>query len=202
MAQYHKANLLLENGILAELDGKKDPQLFRDSLVLYQKMAKSFDKLIAAQIELITIDAKMKESSGMSVKTYDEALSRVLSELGPLEVPTAQGSRYALVSGKGRAKSIQLMTMGDILRTQLLSMQVLQRKSRAAIDAMRSAIPLAEKGKFVPVMLSGRNAFGDLMPQYTDLVSVFDRLYTKTCMATISATMQAYPAGWQWLESP
>jgi hypothetical protein len=58
---------------------------------------------------------------------------------------------------------------------------------------------LAEKGEFAQVMLSGRNAFGDKMPQFTDMISAFERLYTRTCMATIATTMQIYPKGFEWL---
>jgi hypothetical protein len=49
-------------------------------------------------------------------------------------------------------------------------------------------------------MLSGRNAFGDKMPQFTDMISGYDRLYVQTCMATIAATMQVYPKGFEWLK--
>jgi len=89
--------------------------------------------------------------------------------------------------------------MDDILVSQLADISVLIQKGTAAVDALRSAIPLAERSEFVPVMLSGRNAFGDIMPQFTDMMSVFDRAYIRACMATISATMQSYPAGWEWL---
>ena len=40
------------------------------------------------------------------------------------------------------------------------------------------------------------------MPQFTDLISAFERLYIRSCMATISATMQTYPAGFAWLKKP
>ena len=73
----------------------------------------------------------------------------------------------------------------------------------ALSDAMRTwhtANSPLEKGEFAKVMLSGRNAFGDKMPQLTDMISCYERMYVQTCMSTISATMQVYPKGFEWLK--
>lgn len=40
---------------------------------------------------------------------------------------------------------------------------------------------------------------GDKMPQFTDMMSAFERFYVRTCMATITTTMQVYPRGFEWL---
>lgn len=164
-------------------------------------MSENLDELIVAQGKLIQIEAEeIAGKKGISVKAFDDALENILAEFGPLEIPGRKGARYALTAGGEKIKHRpDLKTISDILSLQIKSMHVLKRKSEVAIDAMRSAIPLAEKEKFVPVMLSGRNAFGDIMPQFVDLFSAFDRLYVKTCLATISATMQVYPEGWEWL---
>ena len=67
------------------------------------------------------------------------------------------------------------------------------------IVAMQDAMPLTERGQFASVMLSGRNAFGEKMPQFTNMFSAYQRLYVTTVLATISTTMQVYPNGYEWL---
>jgi hypothetical protein len=68
------------------------------------------------------------------------------------------------------------------------------------IEAFRSVLPYAEKGEFAAMMLSGRHGFADKIQQSVDLMGIYGRYYTSTCMATIAATMQAYPAGLEWLK--
>jgi hypothetical protein len=79
-------------------------------------------------------------------------------------------------------------------------LKLLRGKLDEVITAARDAIPLAEKGQFAQVMLSGRNGFGDKMPQFTDWFSAYDRFYVQSCMTTIAATMQIYPKGFEWLK--
>jgi hypothetical protein len=87
-----------------------------------------------------------------------------------------------------------------ILDAQAADLKILRGVLEQVTDGLRDAMPLAEKGEFAKVMLSGRNAFGDKMPQFTDLISGYERMYVQTCMATISATMQVYPKGFEWLK--
>jgi hypothetical protein len=34
------------------------------------------------------------------------------------------------------------------------------------------------------------------------MMSAYERFYIRACMATIAATMQSYPAGFDWLPKP
>lgn len=106
--------------------------------------------------------------------------------------------RYADLAGK-EARPQPIVGIVGVVDAQLADLAILRGVLSQVVSGLRDAMPLAEKGEFARVMLSGRNAFGDKMPQLTDMVSAFDRLYVQTCMATISATMQVYPKGFEWL---
>ena len=194
MGAFHKGNALLEEGILAELDQKKNPGKFKAALIEYEAMSKQMQKLAKKLDELMEIDKR-----GKKVAVYEEALKGIIREDRPFERVSNVGTRYALTAG-GKAGPVDAISgSSDILRAQQADLQILQRKLDVVLDALRSAIPLADRSEFVPVMLSGRNAFGDVMPQFTDMMSAYDRFYARSCMATIAATMQAYPAGFEWL---
>ncbi len=200
LTKYHAANRAIESGILAELDGKPAPDKFKEALELLHATSNALGYLREQQAELLAFHEETVSKKGMRVDRYELALGKVLAELGPVERPSAQGMRYSGAGGLKRHKAAGFETIDDILKAQLEDIKTIHRKSEVVIDALRSAIPLADRGEFVPVMLSGRNAFGDVMPQFTDMMSAFERFYIQACMATIAATMQAYPAGWEWLE--
>lgn len=192
---YYKGNSYLESGILAELDGKPNPALFRAALGSYESSADQMVLLDQKLAELIEIDR-----SGEKVKVYENALEKILKEAPPFERLASRGVRYANAGGLKRDEPAPLRSSTDILVGQREDLKILRNALHEAIGALREAIPLAEKGQFVPVMLSGRNAFGDKMPKFTDMISAYERFNIRTCMATIDATMQVYPAGFEWLQ--
>lgn len=194
IATYYKGNSYLESGILAELNGNPNPALFRAALGSYESSAEQMVILDQKYAELIEID-----KSGQKVKVYEEALAKILRESAPFERLSTQGVRYANVGGVKRPEVILLKGLTDILGAQRDDLKILRTSFREAINALREAIPIAERGQFVPVMLSGRNAFGDKMPKFTDMMSAYERFNIRSCMATIDATMQIYPAGFEWL---
>ena len=106
--------------------------------------------------------------------------------------------RYAEIAGIPQNSGI-IDGIGGIIRAQRDDLKILKSKMDEVLAGLRDAIPLAEKAEFAAVMLSGRNSFGDKMPQFTDMISAFDRLYVRTCTSTIAATMQVYPRGFEWV---
>lgn len=194
IATYYKGNSHLESGILAELSGKPKPPRFRAALRSYELSAQQMVILDRKLTELIEIDR-----SGQKVKVYEDALAKILRESPPFERLSSRGVRYSNAGGTGRDEQTPLRSSTDILLAQREDLKILGNAFHEAISALREAIPLAEKRQFVPVMLSGRNAFGDKMPKFTDMISAYERFNIRTCMATIDATMQVYPAGFEWL---
>jgi hypothetical protein len=198
--QWHEANAHLERGVLAEFDHKLDPEaspldphLFKRALAGYEQVALGLETLDRKLAELAAI-----QDGAEPVEIYEKTLTGILAEMQPLERLSRGGVRYADIAGaKGQAKPIA--GTSGILAAQREDLAVLRKTLDEVLVGLRDAIPLAEKGEFAQVMLSGRNAFGDKMPQFTDMISAFERLYTRTCMATIATTMQVYPKGFEWL---
>jgi hypothetical protein len=189
----------LEEGIVSELDGKPSPVSFRSSLKNFEELSEKMTTLDRKLTELAEID---KRAANLKVPLYENTVTKVLKESKPFERMSAKGVRYADAGGTEADRVSTIQTTSDILVAQRDDLRILQKKLGEVIEALRNAIPLAEKGEFVRVMLSGRNAFGSKMPQFTDMMSAYDRFVVRSCMTTIDATMQVYPTGFEWLQPP
>ena len=201
LLQWHEANAHLEAAILAEFDYKIDPRNnkldahgFKQALAGYEEVALGLETLDKKLAELQAID---KSAPGVDV--FEQTLTKILAESTPLERLSAKGVRYADIAGAKAQKSEPIVGTAGILAAQRQDLAILRATLEEVLEGLRDALPLAEKGEFAQVMLSGRNAFGDKMPQFTDMMSAFDRFYVRTCMATITTTMQVYPRGFEWL---
>jgi len=194
MATHYEADDLLEQGVMAELDGHPKPELFHKALEKFEETSSEMKRLDADLGELIAIHKK-----GKPVAAFEQSLTRVLAQAKGLERVGASG-RYANVGGGGGPPAQRpVANLLDIMEAQRSDLHVLQKQMDETIATFRSVIPLAEKGRFVPMMLSGRAGFSSKIQQAVSLIGQYGRFYTSSCMATIEATMQAYPAGFAWL---
>ena len=197
---WQEANSHLEDGVMAEFetkvnkDAKLQPQEFRLALKGYGKLRQAMKDFDEAISQLQAVDKK-----GEKTKLHKETLERVLAEGRPMPRLSRTGVRYSDAAGVTVGKVSPLRDTTDILAAWRIDLQILVSTLDEVIDGLRDAIPLAEKGEFAAVMLSGRNAFGDKMPQLTEMFSAYHRFYVRTVMATIITTMQVYPAGYEWL---
>jgi hypothetical protein len=198
---WHDSNVPLENGVLAEFEAKLDsskarkPELFRENLQKLQQLNGQLGELDTRLAKVIEFLKAKTASPG-----FNEALAKVLSSTKDIKRLSAIGSRYSEVGGKQETAAIKIESVYAIYVAQKEDLAMLRKKLDEVIAGARDAIPLAEKGEFAQVMLSGRNAFGDKMPQFTDWFSAYDRFYVQSCMATIAVTMQIYPKGFEWLK--
>ncbi len=197
---WQKANSYLEDGIMAEFESKVNaqaeiqPELFREALEGYKMLRKAmaeFDESIRLLQEI--------DSRGEKTKLHQQTLEKVLAEGRPIPRLARTGVRYSDAAGVTQGKVSPLRGTTDIIVAWREDLKVLSETLDEVIDGLRDALPLAEKGEFGAVMLSGRNAFGDKMPQFTEMFSAYHRFYVRTVMATIVTTMQVYPAGYEWL---
>jgi hypothetical protein len=198
LGAYYKGNSHLEEGIVAELDGKPAPSRFRASLKEFEALANHMAVLETKLTELVEIDDK---AAGLKNQVYEATVTKILTEAKPpFERLTTSGVRFSDIAAGAPDKSLAIRSGHDILVAQRDDLRILRQKLVEVIDAYRNAMPLTEKGEFVRVMLSGRNAFGSKMPQFTEMMSAYDRFIVRSCMTTIDATMQVYPVGWEWLQ--
>lgn len=196
------ANVHLEHGVIAEFEYKLDPQSqlkaheFTYALEGYLHLSTILSELDDAIERLQAVDKKCAK-----VKKYEAALGRILADGRQLPRLTKVGVRYADAAGLPDEAVSRIEGTTTILAAWRSDLSVLRNTLDEVTDGLRNAIPLAERGQFAEVMLSGRNAFGDKMPQFTDMFSSFERLYVMTVTSTIQATMEVYPTGYGWLTS-
>ncbi len=197
---WQEANSHLENGVIAEFESKVDktkkinPKEFKEALKGYINLQKSISKFDEAIAHLQKVDKK-----GKKITIHEETLSKILEEGRALPRLNRSGVRYSDAAGISKNSKNKISNTTEIIAAWREDLAVLSYTLNEVIDALRNALPLAEKGDFASVMLSGRNAFGDKMPQFTEMFSAYQRFYVQTVMATITTTMQVYPAGYEWL---
>jgi len=198
MLTWHSANSPLEKGVLAEFDNSVKgtdlkPYHYQET---YHALNSLKVKLHVLQIKLTELRAIAAD--GDTTPDFDTALTKIISSSKNIGRLSTSGVRYADIGGKDAQQGSMVGIVG-ILDAQLTDLKILLSVLDQVVDGLRDALPLAEKGEFAKVMLSGRNAFGDKMPQFTDMISGYERMYVQTCMSTIAATMQVYPKGFEWL---
>lgn len=197
MLVWDGANRPLETGVLAELEHVVNgtplqPYHFKTTLVSLQLLREKFHLLDIRLKELRVI-----ADDGDTLPEFEKSITAILREQRVLRL-SLEGVRYADIAGKEN-KSKPIIGLLGIIDAQIEDLSILMKVLDEVIVGMRNAIPLAERGEFARVMLSGRNEFSDKMPQFTDMIYTYQKLYVQTCMSTIAATMQTYPKGFTWL---
>jgi hypothetical protein len=196
---WHSANSPLEKGVLAEFERSITGAPLKT--YHYQETLHALNALKLKQEVLQIKLTELREiaADGTTTPEFDAALTKILAESKNIGRLSTNGVRYADSAGQPSV-SRPIVGIVGVIDAQLTDLKILRSVLDQVVVGLRDALPLTEKGEFAKVMLSGRNAFGDKMPQFTDMISGYDRLYVQTCMATIAATMQVYPKGFEWLK--
>ena len=189
---------LLEQGVMAELDGHPNPALFRQALRAFE------DVLLEAK----NVDARLSELEAFHKKNIDrqdpafaKSLEKIVRATTSFERTGLTGLRYSGSGGAPAAKpSIVPLDLTTIMEAQREDLGIFTKQLEETIESLRGAIPAAERGEFAALMLSGRSGFADRILQSVNLLGVFSRFYTRSCLTTIDATMQSYPSGLRWLK--
>jgi hypothetical protein len=202
MDTWNNATIPLEAGVINEFEhavhgSELHPEKFRETLLTLQLL-----KLKMAVLEGNLRDLRSLAATDDNVPEFEAAVTNILKGQKNVWRLSLQGVRYSDVAGVSGTANPPIVGLTGIIDAQIEDIQILSNVLDEVISDLRDAIPLAEKGEFARVMLSGRNGFGDKMPQLTDMVYAYERLYVSTCMSTIQATMQVYPKGFEWLGSP
>jgi hypothetical protein len=181
---------------MAEFDGKPDAEKFKQALKHFEECSALMVQLDTRFGELIAIHRKGKLSAN-----FAKSLERILKESDFQERPSLEKLRYSNVAKDAQPKTQpKLRDLLDIMESQRSALHLVKQQLDDMVGAMRNVIPLAEKGEFAAMMLSGRHGFSDKVQQSVNLIGVYSQFYTRPCMATIDATMQSYPSGLEWLK--
>lgn len=196
------ANRLMEQGNLAEFRGKADPASFRQS---HEHMARSLKAIDAALGDYdVLIDMLDKEPT---LPIFTKTLEKLLAESGPWDrISHRSGARYsdlgvALPRGRKDAPEV-FRDLASVMRAQREDLKALRHLTAEVLKKFQDVLPLTEKRQFVRAMLSGRWAFGDKYEEMVEARSTFSHFYTRSCMVSIQAVMQVYPAGFAFLQQP
>lgn len=178
---------------MAELEGKPNPDHFRAAFKRFEESLEAMELLDKKMSELIDIHRR-----GKSLRVYDLALARILSQMGSVERVSLTGLRYSNVPSPRQGRRIRNLL--EIMEAQRSDLAILRDQLKDTIEAFRAVLPLADKHEFSALMLSGRLGFANKILQQVNLINVFSKFYTRSCLTTIDATMQTYPAGLEWIK--
>jgi len=192
---HYRGDDLLEKGVIAELRGRPQAATFRQALAQFQIAAREMAMLDKGLAALEDVHKRGKEDAA-----FAEALARILADAPALERVSLSGRRYSNVAKQtAAAPGPKPKSLADIMAQQREDLAIVRKQMEETIVAYKAVLPLADKGEFAALILSGRQAFSDKIQQSVDLIGTFSRSYTRGCAATIDATMQIYPKGLGWL---
>jgi len=188
----------IEEGVIAEFEHKLNntplkPRYYKETLYGLEVLSVKLETLAETLDDAYTLI-----NGGDIDPDFNEALTKLLADDKTIVRLSLVGARYSDISGKA-AEQETIDGISGIFGALQDDLSMLRTLLKDVTAATREAIPLAEKGEFAEVMLSGRNAFGDKMPQFTDMISAYERLYVQLSLSTIAGTMQVYPKGFKWL---
>jgi hypothetical protein len=196
------ANRLMEKGNLAEFRGKVDPASFRQS---HEHMVRSLKAMDAALADYTVLIETLERDPGLPI--FTKTVQQLLAESGPWErISRRSGTRYsdlgvALPHGGKDAPEV-FKDLASVMKAQREDLNALRHLTAEVIKRFQDVLPLTEKRQFVRAMLSGRWAFGDKYEEMVEARSTFSHFYTRSCMVSIQAVMQIYPAGFAFLQQP
>ena len=198
MIAWYETSNKIELGVIAEMESKisgtsLEPHHFKET---YEGL-KNVKSILGEYRQSLKVFKKFL-NEGETESNFDAQLTSVLAE-AKLSRISLVNERYSDVAGK-KEKVIAPVGIIGLVSVLIEDANKLEKILDETIVATREALPLAEKGDFAKVMLSGRNKFGDKMPQLSDAMSQYDRLYTDAVLSTIASTMQVYPKGFEFLD--
>lgn len=199
LRHHYEAEALLERAVIAEIDRRPDPPLLREVL---RELSATSAGLVALQTELEALLAI--DRGGKRLPIFDEALARLLREPGGFSAVSLTGERYSNAGGGEEKVSVSKSprTLADLLTLQRERAALVGRQLDETVESLRALLPLADRGEFVSMMLSGRSGFADKLQESIELLRRLANLYTTSCGTTVAAAAHVYPAGLEWLTQP
>ena len=195
-----EADHWLEQGVLADLRGQDSFPILEKALRKLKESREEMDNAHRQIEKLIEI-----ERSNKAIPEHDIALERILRSYPPIERVSLTNTRFAnIASGNGVA--INYGPIGANFKQLLENLQsdlkVLEVETDRSIEAFTAVLPLAKKGGFASIVLSGRAPLPERIMHSVDQTMVYVQFHNRACMAAIAADMQVYPKGLEWIPKP
>ncbi len=198
-----EGNRFMERGNIAEFHGGADAGSFR---LAFSHLSESVPAMKRA---LNLYDELLKTlKSEPTLKVFDETTRKLYQEAQPFQrISQRDGARYSdlgkqvLDPDTDPMAASRFDSVESVLEAQREDLKMLLHLTERTLGAFEGVLPLTEKGEFVQMMLSGRSSFSDFYEELVYARSTFTDFYTKSCMVSIQAVMQTYPAGFEFLSS-
>jgi hypothetical protein len=81
-------------------------------------------------------------------------------------------------------------------------LKILQAVTDRTIEAFGTVLPMARRGGFASIVLSGRAPLPERVMHSVDQTMVYVQFHNRACMTAIAADMQVYPKGLEWIRKP
>lgn len=195
-----EADHWLEQGVLADLKGEDGIPTLEKALARLKDSRKEMDNAYAQLGKMIDIERQNK-----ALPEHDAAIERILRAHPPLERVSLTNTRFANI-GAGTGVAINYGPIGANFRQLLENLQsdlkILQAVTDRTIDAFGSVLPMARRGGFASIVLSGRAPLPERVMHSVDQTMVYVQFHNRACMTAIAADMQVYPKGLEWIRKP
>jgi hypothetical protein len=195
-----EAGRLLEHGVLADLRGEASYPILERALQKLREARQQMDVLYVQIGKLIEI-----EKTHQALPEHNLAIGHILRAYPPIERVSLTNSRFANVSA---AAGIAInygpvgSTFPELLDNLQSDLKILQVETDQAIAAFAEILPVARKGGFGSIVLSGRAPLPERIMHSADQTMVYVQFHNRACMAAIAADMQVYPKGLEWIPKP
>ncbi len=195
-----KADHWLEQGVLADLQGKDAIPILEKAVASFKEARAEMDRAYVQIGKLIEIERENK-----AIPEHDVAIERILKSHPPIERVSLTNTRFASV-GVGAGIAINYGPIGSNFRQLLDNLQsdlkILQEQTDRTIEAFGSVMASAKGGGFAAIVLSGRAPLPERIMHSVDQTMVYVQFHNRACMTAIAADMQVYPKGLEWIPKP
>jgi hypothetical protein len=195
-----EADHWLEQGVLADLKGQDAGPILDRSLQRLRDSREEMDRANQQIGQLIEI-----ERTNQALPEHNAALERILRNYPPIERVSLTNSRFANI-GAGAGIAINYGPIGanfmQLLENLQSDLHILEIETDRTIEAFNNVLPMARKGGFASIVLSGRAPMPERVMHSVDQTMVYVQFHNRACMAAIAADMQVYPKGLEWIPKP
>jgi hypothetical protein len=195
-----EADHWLEQGVLADLKGEDGIPILEKALAKLKESRGEMDRAYAQLGQMIEI-----ERANKALAEHDTAIERILRAHPPLERVSLTNTRFANI-GAGTGVAINYGPIGANFRQLLDNLQsdlkILQAVTDRTIEAFGTVLPMARRGGFASIVLSGRAPLPERVMHSVDQTMVYVQFHNRACMTAIAADMQVYPKGLEWIRKP
>ncbi|MCB0280819.1 MAG: hypothetical protein KDD94_15040 [Calditrichaeota bacterium] len=210
--EHFKASLVAADEVLANYDELISMLEQNPTLPVYDER---MEELLRERVpfERISPDAKLSEGDG-----NNKFVQFAITSIGLMGVTFVFAGRKKpshskwfllsvfLIISLGSCNNVQedprteITSLPKILQAQREDFKYLRDQTANVIAGFDEVLPIAEEGRFVITMLPEEISFPTVYDSLIRDRAIFTNFYTQSCLVSVDATMDVYPAGFEFLD--